>query len=263
MKSIKRLKKCNKGEFSELFYKFYLSKYVNGYHPIFGIVNKLENIPGDQIKKNIIYSFSDKVTKILNIKKVGPRSKADIYINDIGYSFKSFIGANPSIINHTHRKSMIKVFDRLDLDISDMDEDIHKYIDLRSNSLISQDLKNDNSISPWFKRKPYFDKLLKYFIFEGTGAAYSKFQCQKLILFNNYSDLSDITVINKKYFDACLDILYPSLTISMRSKGLPKKKGDSIKKWCHDFDDKTKGTFHVRINTKIFNSNLKKILNDI
>ena len=251
MKSVRRLTKCNKGEFSELFYKFYLSKYVDGYHPIFGEVNKLENIPGDQIKKNIIYSFSDEVTKILNIKKVGPRSKADIYINNIGYSFKSFIGANPAIINHTHRKNMIKVFNRLNLDISEMDKDINRYIDLRSNGIISEDLKNDNINSPWFNRKPYFDKLLKYFIFDGTGSNYSKFPCQKLILFNNYDDLSDITVIGKENFNQCLDLLYSSLTISIRGKGLPKKRADTIKRWCYTFDNKTKGAFHVRINTKI------------
>ena len=260
MNCIKQFKKFNKGEFSELFYKFYLSKFVDDYHPIFGEVNKLENIPGDVIKKNIIYSFSDNVTKILNIKKAGRSSKADLFINNIGYSFKSFLGANPSIINHTHRKNIEKVFNRLNLDIAEMDADINTYVVMREDGLISEDLKNDNPNSPWFNRKPYFDKLLKYFIFDGTGIGYSKYPCEKLILFNNYVDLNDITIINKKYFDSYLDILYPSLTISMRCKGLPKKQNNSIKKWCYRRDDKTKGSFHVRINTKIFNLKLKEIL---
>ena len=126
------------------------------------------------------------LSKKLGIDKSSSKSKADIHINGLGYSIKYMSAAPPSIINHTTRKGFVRIATKLNLNISDLDELMDKYWDLRNSNQITEDCGNNNSLSPFKDHKEILRPYLEYFCFKGTGSSDSKHSAESIVKFYKF-----------------------------------------------------------------------------
>ena len=136
----------NHGERNELLFKIYLCrlKHTKETNTIFGEIKNcgfedVEYLPFDQdINLNKIDDHNLKILATsLNITKSPSNAKADVRINDRHISIKSLNSAPPSIVNHTSRVGF-KIANHLNLDISELDNQISKYWELRKSGIISE-----------------------------------------------------------------------------------------------------------------------------
>jgi hypothetical protein len=188
------------------------------------------------------------------IGKAGPFSKADVYINGIGFSLKYTNASPPALINHTRRTGWEFAANHIGADIGDLDALISEYWKLRLSGVITEDVANSDSNSPFAN---YFITLLpflEYFTFSGTATKLSYHPASEVIEFSDPCDINTWKLLDKKQLIANL---WPRLVFSVRSKkGMPSKKmlstmsekdRASVLRWSHLINGELKGALHVRI----------------
>ena len=194
-----------------------------------------------------VYLINKNVEKLkLIFPKAGSSYKADLQINKTRYSTKCSQGANPAILNHTHRKGMLKVCGRINTSIKTLDEMVEEYWKLRLAGKIGEDI---NSIDPRcpFSNKDYLKPIIEYFLFKGTGSRDSEFPADKLL---SYSDPFNPETYKIYSADEIINELWDSFIISIRSKGMPSVLYLDIHKeympWVRKVNGKLKGSLHIR-----------------
>ena len=168
-------------------------------------------------------------------------------------SIKSKHGANPAILNHTHRKAKIFQKDGILYDyLPYLDTILQEYIYKRINKTISEDasvmdftcLKNDHVL------KEKFIEVLIYFVFDGTGKGYSKCNANAVMTYSDTITFMRCNNIQDK--KTYIESIYDKIVISLRDKGMPKSIPEYCKPWIfHDIKSdssiKHKGGLHIRI----------------
>lgn len=189
------------------------------------------------------------------VGKAPALSKADIYINDIGYSLKSNRSAPPALVNHTTRPGFENVLFKVGSDITKLDEIIDNYWRLRKAKTIAEDVKNTNQNSPFKEHIEYFRPILNYFFFTGTGSSDSKFPAEKTINIVNPIDANSWRIYDETN---ALDLYWDKLIFSLRAKkGMPagypdnmsakaKLTKDSVDRWTEFIDSDYRGALHIR-----------------
>jgi len=253
----------NEGEKNELLFKIHLCylKKKKDKSTTFGEIKKLgfDDIEYNEIDEDIDFSelddedFLEKISENLGIEKSSPRNKADIYINDIAYSIKYMTAGPPSITNHTNRKGFIRIANQLKINISDLDQLIKQYWDLRINKKISEDCYNKNPLSPFRNNKEILRPYLEYFCFTGTGSSDSKHPAESLIKFTKFNDPSTWKIYSK---EDTIDAIWDGLGFCMRGgKGMPTHFNSSkdkkiIEPWTRYSSKKYRGALSVRYKSK-------------
>lgn len=189
----------------------------------------------------------------MNIEKASTYNKSDVYINHKGYSLKSTYGANSALVNHTNRTGFERVCIEVGADINKLDSIIEEYWQLRETGILTEDVRNDNPLSPFKDHKGFFKPILEYFLFTGSGSRRSKYPAEFILEFSDSLNAENWEIIGK---DEAIDRLWPKLVFSMRSKkGMPKnytlnycgKNATSIAKWVRVRDNECKGALHIRV----------------
>jgi len=250
----------NKGEKNELLLKVYLCylKKKNDKNSPFGLIKSLgfDEDSYNEFNDEIDFDSLDEeenlkqTSKDLGIDKSSPINKADIHVNGVGYSIKYMSAAPPSIINHTTRKGFLRIANQLKIDISDLDELMNKYWDLRTSNQIAEDCGNNNSLSPFKDHKEILRPYLEYFCFTGTGASDSKNPAESVIKFSKYNDTSTWKIYSKA---ETIDEIWEGLYFCMRDigKGGVKDYENSpdkevLEPWTRYSTNKYRGALSVR-----------------
>jgi hypothetical protein len=218
---------------------------------------ELNDLPNDlELNHHLLEDEVVNIANHCNFKKSPSNSKADIHINDIGYSIKSVRSSPPAIVNHTARPGFVNVCERIGVDISQLDSMIDEYWIKRKKRILKEDVRNDNNDSPFTNHSLYLKPILNYFLFVGTGQKDSLYPSSGIILFDNPLDPEKWLLKNKE--DA-LDFFWRKLVFSLRSKkGMPSgypykmsKKAlinkSSVEKWTEFIDGDYRGALHIRI----------------
>lgn len=202
-----------------------------------------------------LYNLNDiqmnNLCEYFNLRKAPPKAKSDVYINYCGVSLKSLQGAPPALINHTHRKGFSKVAQRINEDISLLDDLIDEYWDLRLNGIIGEDIGAMALNSPFSSNeakeiiKPY----LNYFLFTGTAQAISNYPAEYLLDVNDVFNIKSWHIYDKT--DAISNNVYNRLVFSLRNKGMSDnypniRDKNIIEPWTRFCDGSYKGSLHVR-----------------
>ncbi len=232
------------------------------------VISKLETPIGQQLQPITPYSSSitpqliqqlsdanlENFCRAHKISKSGPFSKADIFINGIGYSLKYTSAMPPALINHTRRTGWEYAAHQKNVSMSDLDKLVADYWNKRLAGTIGEDIANSDSKSPF---GPHFKTLLpflEYFTFEGTGSRVSYHPASEVIEFSDPCDLKTWDLLNRSQL---LQNLWPRLIFSMRSgKGMPSNinsvsqtEKSSIMIWAKTMQGSLKGALHVRIKS--------------
>ncbi len=190
------------------------------------------------------------LTNSHQIKKAPAKCKADVYINNVGYSLKYTGSSPPAIVNHTSRNGWENIATLKRLDISDLDSIINDYWKKRISGLIGEDITNTNPESPFAEHLNVLLPYLDYFSFEGTGSSISLSKADFVIECDDPCDIKTWELIDKTTY---IKRVWPRLVFSLRSKkGMPKdisksKYRDSINQWSHLINEELKGALHVRL----------------
>lgn len=189
----------------------------------------------------------------MGISKSGVFNKSDVYINNIGFSLKSYSAAPPALVNHTARPGFENICKKVNVNIMDLDILVDQYWDLRLNGVISEDVRNSNPNSPFIKSKSILKPILEYFLFIGSGSRTSKHPAEYILEFSDPCDSSTWNIINPS---TAVDLLWDNLVFSIRSKkGMPKNydmntysKSDasSIALWTRYTSGDYRGALHIR-----------------
>jgi len=261
----------NEGERAEL--KFiatlgcYMSKkMILKNYPASLLVNTLEMPTGKHLKKILQYQSNvtpqyinqlndsdlENFCKVHNINKSGAFSKADIFINGIGYSIKYTNAMPPALINHTRRTGWEYAASIKGVSMAGIDKLIANYWRKRLSGEIGEDIANSDPRSPFADHFNVLMPFLEYFTFEGTGTRVSNHPASEVIEFSDPCDIRSWDLLNKSQV---LQNLWPRLFFSMRSgKGMPtninsvrQNEKTSIMVWAKLIQGKLKGALHVRI----------------
>ena len=186
------------------------------------------------------------------IQKAPPGAKRDAMINGLGYSIKSNRAAPAAIVNHTTREKWMRVCRIVGVSIGKLDEMVDDYWKLRFDGIIGEDTRISDRQCPFNKNPKYWELLLSYFLFIGTGTKDSKYPASYILETKNPYDPGSWTIINRE--DA-FEALWPNLVFSLRAKkGMPpnyphmsdtKKKSD-IEPWVKYIDGDFRGALHIR-----------------
>jgi hypothetical protein len=188
-----------------------------------------------------------------SLKKIFPKApsdaKADLEINSVRYSVKNSLRAKPAIINHTHRKGLLRVFKVLKKDITLLDDIIKEYWRKRMLGIIAEDTPILSKHSPFAEYKEYLKPVIEYFMFTGTAVRDSTFKADKILIFGEPEDTSSYKVFDKQ---EAFDFLWDKMVFSVRKKGMPKnyldeKWNKALDPWVENIDGKDKGSLHVRV----------------
>lgn len=216
----------------------------------FGYIQKLENEPDQLIqnKKLTLYKLHTFTKAELiecfvksNILKSKANSKADVFINNQGVSIKTLEQGYPTVINHTHRQNFLRVLEYLKLDIQILDTCITEYHFLRQNQKIGEDVLNSNPLSPFHKFKSYFQPILTYFLFEGSGRGISDLRAENILVVKQiFMPQYWYWFSNSQQF---IDKVWDFLVFLIRDKGLnyDRRSCKSQKKmdpWIHQYKSK-------------------------
>lgn len=252
----------NKGEGAELFLKADLLRLKDSgeSHPVLGKIlqlsdgKDLENLKWKPQCQSLLDSqeFED-LQECLGLKKSPSRSKTDVTINNVKYSVK-LKNEKPSIINHTSRPGFERICTSLGIKIETLDQIIDEYWRRRKKEIITEDIGNDDSRSPFLSHKEDLRPIINYFIFSGTGSADSDYPAEKVLVIDYKLLQTGITVYDKdKYFDH----VWPKLVFSLRGggkakRGMPKdypncEDSESIGRWTKKTSDGYKGALSVRV----------------
>lgn len=205
-----------------------------------GIYSSIQNVNGKEIP-----CLNDVLDDNFHfLTKADSFSKADIVVDGKGVSLKSFRGSNPTIINHTPRYGILKICDRINFDISDLDNLINLYWESYDNGHTFLDIRNRND-SLFYSYKEYLKPLLNYFLFDGTAHKVSNCKADQLLS----CGLEPFDETDWKWYDRsnAVEHIWDNIVFSMRSKGMPKQDKPENKKWVNEISDKKIGAFHVRL----------------
>jgi hypothetical protein len=186
------------------------------------------------------------------ISKSGPFSKADVFINNIGYSLKYTNAMPPALINHTRRSGWENAANAKGVSMAALDILVADYWSKRMSGLIGEDIANSDSRSPFAQHLNTLMPFLEYFTFEGTGSRASNHPASEVIEFSDPCDTDTWDLLNKS---GLIKSLWPRLIFSMRSgKGMPssieslsESEKRSVMTWSRELQGKLKGALHVRI----------------
>lgn len=237
-------------------------------------INSIE-LPGTGFSKNPIGNYAGNITvqniekftkeqlqvfcKSNQIKKSANTNKADVYINNLGFSTKYIgPGSDPAIVNHTNRAGWENIAHLISQNISSLDPIISDYWHKRKNlQSIQEDIKNSNPLSPFTNNQQILEPYLEFFCFDGSGKGKSKHPAVGIIEYTNPFDTSTWTLIYKNQFNQYLKHNWQNFRFSIRSKkGMPKNgtnsvkdtaKRASIKLWTEHFQGEERGALHIRL----------------
>tara|TARA_B110000459_G_C16467976_1_gene428345 strand:+ start:22 stop:798 length:777 start_codon:yes stop_codon:yes gene_type:complete len=254
----------NKGELDEILCILKLIKMRENKIPFFSneiwsiksngieLIDLPNNINIDKLKdKNEILQ----VAELCNLKKSPSGSKADVHINEQGYSIKSNRSAPPAIVNHTSRPGFVNVCKRIGVSIEPLDKIIKDYWGKRNEGEFGEDVKNTDKQSPFVNHLEYMRPIINYFLFDGTGQKDSHYPSKGIIVFENPLNSNGWDLYNKTN---ALDFFWHKLIFSLRSKkgmptGYPDKMSkkamlqkSSIDKWTQYIDGGYRGALHIR-----------------
>jgi hypothetical protein len=216
------------------------------------------DLPGSFNFRNLTNFSNEQLQHIaheLGIRKAGTSYKADSLINDIPISIKSMNHAPPALVNHTTRPGFERIAKLNGGNILLLDEIIDEYWRLRQSKLISEDLKNNNPLSPFKNKKELLRPFLNYFLFKGTGSKTSVLPAKYILSFTDPTN-----TISWKLHDEsnAVDLYWIDLIFSIRAKkgmpsGYPDKmsrmlagKKPSIDRWTKYIDSEYRGALHIR-----------------
>lgn len=188
------------------------------------------------------------------IGKAGPFSKADVFINGIGYSLKYTNASPPALVNHTRRTGWEFAAHHTGANLGELDVLVSDYWRLRLSGAITEDTANSDQNSPFAQHFNTLLPFLEYFAFDGTATKLSYHPAIEVIEFSDPCDIKTWRLLNKGQLIASL---WPRLVFSMRSKkGMPSKRmlssmpeedRSSVMQWSHLLNDELKGALHVRV----------------
>jgi len=247
------IKKGNKGEKDEIFYKQLIFENKSNIEFLLSIFGGTDDISlGIEIMNpNTKTFFLSKE----EITKSSSKEKADIIVYFIRsqkfryISMKSLSGAKPSILNHTPRSA--KAFQTTLSDcISDIDRLANEYNLKRTNKEIGEDIPfcklesfQDEKI------KQSFIKLISYFVFTGTGSRVAENEIDSMLLINKDKTLIFIDCDTSEKKERYIGSIIDTCIISFREKGMPTIVTDTCLPWVY-INDKTGkkcGSIHVRL----------------
>lgn len=222
--------------------------YHKGNFQEYNTLNK--NLKFNTLKKKS-YGKIKSIAKNSGILKSPSNSKADVYINNIGFSLKSTSNSPAAILNHTTRAGIEKACKLSNSNVKKIDSAIFKYWKLRKAKFIKEDVSNENMQSPFLKNKKYISPLINYFLFDGTGKGKSPNPAKYILNFQDPLDKNTWEIYGRK---KAINKIWRRLVFSIRSKGMPKNynaknksKYLSTSKWTVYFQKKQRGALHVRV----------------
>ena len=219
-----------------------------------GLTKEFESLPQGTDLRKMSNLEIEKLAHRVGAGKAKGSYKADVQINKEGFSVKSHRSAPPAIVNHTPRWGWIRICNQLGVSISQLDQMVTQYFDLRSKGEISEDVYNSNPKSPFTKQKEYLRPILNYFLFRGTGAKDSEYPANFVLDCGDPYDISTWKIHDETGY---LDLYWDSIKFSMRNKGFEaypytrscdQYKNELSEPWAKKFDGTFKGSLHVRIN---------------
>ena len=182
------------------------------------------------------------------ITKAKSTDKADVYINNEGWSIKSFQGSSPAIANHTSRFGWERIAREKGLNIVNLDKIISDYWEKRTNGIIGEDISSIDPESPFKDAKETLRPFINYFLYEGTGHARSEHPAAGVL-----SCKVPLNVNTWQFHrpDEYFDEIWNNLIFSVRHKGIENypecKNYLEIEPWVRYFQGSYKGTLHVRV----------------
>ena len=262
----------NIGERNEYFVKFLLVNARDQHISVPGIGaiqsvgfagNEYEGLPNGYTITSL-ENFTDEeiyhLAGLMRITKAPHLAKADVFINGVGYSIKSLQTAPPALINHTPRHGFEFAIEHLGenhrhtICITDLDEIIAEYWQLRDAGVIMEDVKNTNAQSPFRNHFHTLAPILQYFLFTGSGSKVSDYQAEYILDIVEPFDMNTWHIYRQN--EELLEYLWQYLVFSVRSKGMPSNyngehptsaRDRSIAIWTHYRDNSYKGSLHVRL----------------
>jgi hypothetical protein len=185
----------------------------------------------------------------MGVSKSSSRSKADVRINEELVSLKMEGVGRSSLINHQARSGFMSVFGASSDSFRLLDAEVLKYIELRRDELINEDVGWDKRremnlfINDSFKDafRPIFD----YFVFVGTvGYGPSSFPAQSVLLVEDAFDPRTWTSFSRAdFFDHC----WGRLVFSLRRHAKASFKSDDEPWFLLADDGNPKGQLSLRI----------------
>lgn len=186
------------------------------------------------------------------ISKAGTMSKADVFINGIGYSIKFTSSAPPAIVNHTNRTGWEFAAKQKGVAMAPLDVLINDYWNKRISGVIKEDVDNHHPHSPFANHMQTLLPFLEYFSFEGTGSRLSNHPASAVIEFSDPCNVGTWKLIAQPQF---ISSIWSRLVFSLRSsKGMPNNinsisasSRSSILMWSRTQNELLKGALHVRV----------------
>lgn len=249
----------NIGEYDEMRAKLHLielrdlgkSVIINGQRVVIRTVKnggvECKSLPANTNLALLSDTQVENMAKLVGAFKAPAGSKADVYVNDYGISVKSHRGANPAFLNHTHRAGFLKVCNRINTSIDQLDNIINDYWKKRLSGVIGEDVKNSDPNSPFKDHLEYLKPIMNYFLFTGTAQKDSLYPADYILDF-----LDPVNEASWKFSkDEYLEDNWNHIIFSIRSKGMPESypkcnNAALIKPWVQIAEKKYKGSLHGR-----------------
>jgi len=248
----------NIGERNELIIKLYLI-YLRDNKGEFKSIGfggieygKLPKIDDPYILKKLKDEEVNSYANLAGISKSPSMAKSDVEIDEAGYSLK-FLGARPpALVNHTTRPGFENACLHAGTNISDIDQLVDEYWNLRLSGVIREDIKNNDPNSPFSSAKNTLKPVLNYFLFDGTGSGLSNYPAEYILEFIDPIDPDTWIFLNKSN---AVDYVWDKLRFSIRGgRGMPQNYpnnvyqtyNESIDKWTEYSHDRYRGALHIR-----------------
>ena len=168
------LRRMNQGERDELLFKLVFAReHMGSIRNPGGELALGPIVPDNTVLGAMSDAELNNLANQANLGKSPSTYKADCEIFSRGewvsVSLKSARGQPPSIINHTHRKGMMAVCDRIGANFLLLDNMVDLYHALRRAGTIREDVKNDDPNSPFRNQQNVLVPILAYFAGRGTA----------------------------------------------------------------------------------------------
>jgi len=253
----------NAGERDELLIKFNLVMMRDNEIKLMGMqinsvgFGNIEYLPlPSDIPLNLSTLHDNEISNLAEktcINKAGVFDKSDVYINNIGFSLKSFSAAPPALVNHTARPGFETACNNSNIKISELDMLVDEYWDLRMRGIITEDVRNSDPNCPFRNAKATLKPVLEYFLFTGSGRGPSDHPANYIIDYSNPLNSDAWRILTP---DEAVDSVWNKLIFSMRSKkGMPanydintysKPNAKSIARWTKYHSGDYRGALHIR-----------------
>ena len=214
--------------------------------PSIGVISSVADYRGIEFSTDI---------SIDRIPKAPIRAKRDVTINGIGYSLKSKRASPPAIVNHTTREKWCRIASNLGISIEHLDRMVGEYWELREKGIIGEDVRRNNPNCPFGRTnsdKQYLNRLITYFLFDGSGASDSQYPADKILEFESPTNFNTWTVIER---ERAFEELWSTMIFSLRAKkGMPTNYPNMrdggrkrlIEPWVRFIDGNYRGALHIR-----------------